>query len=834
MPGFRRLGLVVTALALFAMSACGPVHQAFQATPGAAIAGNVHGGQQPVAGAGIKVFAVSGNGDGTAAQQIWSPGQTDAAGNFVISVGICPASDPLVYLVATGGNPGLAAGTNNLQLSLITALGHCSAALSATVVINEVTTVAAIYSLSPFITRNDAIGSGTSDAAALSAAFAQAAEYANIAYGTSPGTGVPTGYSAPSDTITTIADILAPCINSSGGLPGDGSSCATLFALTTPQGGIAPTDTFTAVLNLANNPTLNTAGLYNLVTPAAPFQPALTIVPADLSLALIPGTPSFTVAPSTGLTFPTTNAGSTSPAQTVTITNTGNITLLFGLTQSNPTTYAFTLSQSSPIAIGPGQSRPVSVTFTPSFQGTFRSNLVISPSNAPLSAQVVLLSGTATGPNLTDIGATGGISFSYNIVNTTATQTTTVTNSGTGPAAISSIYLTGDTVHFTQINDCPPVLAVAASCTFTLTFTPNAAGNFGASLHIDGPPYPGGTISLFGAGLYGYGLTPPVLSSSIIGMSFNAVRVGNSASLPFTLTDTGGANIDSITFTLTGPNAGDFLPTGNCVGNILYSGYSCTVNVYFTPTGAGHRNATLTMTTSPASTPVVVTLDGIATVPYYSVAVSPASATFPGSYFGAPPLYGQYFTVTNTGQGTNQLGAPTITGPNPADFSVNSYCSLTVPLAPAATCQVLVLFRAWGLGLRTATLSIPSQANSGPSLIPLSGTGIANAPPYLNSSVTSVVFPTIVVSSTSTPIPLTLSDYKAPSVTISSITITGPNASDFSQTNNCATLIYPNYNNCTVQITATPSGTGARTATLTIVSDDPASPQSIPLLVTGQ
>ncbi len=90
----------------------------------------------------------------------------------------------------------------------------------------------------------------------------------------------------PVEQINTIGNIIASCINSTGGVSGDNTPCGTLFSLTTPTGVTPATNTATALLHLANDPTLNTASLYNLVTPGAPFQPSQPQVPADLSVRL--------------------------------------------------------------------------------------------------------------------------------------------------------------------------------------------------------------------------------------------------------------------------------------------------------------------------------------------------------------------------------------------------------------------------------------------------------------------------------------------------------------------------------------------------------------------
>jgi len=150
-------------------------------------------------------------------------------------------------------------------------------------------------------------------------AFTLAAQFANTTTGTAPGTGVPPGTIVPVEQINTIGNIIAACVNSPGGTSGDTTPCGMLFSLTTPPGLTPATNTAAALLHLANDPTLNTASLYNLVTPSAPFQPSLPQVPADLSVRLtVPS--GFTVSPAE-IDFPATRLGSTSIPLSFTFTN---------------------------------------------------------------------------------------------------------------------------------------------------------------------------------------------------------------------------------------------------------------------------------------------------------------------------------------------------------------------------------------------------------------------------------------------------------------------------------------------------------------------------------
>ena len=66
-------------------------------------------------------------------------------------------------------------------------------------------------------------------------------------------------------------------------------------------------------------------------------------------------------------------------------------------------------------------------------------------------------------------------------------------------------------------------------------------------------------------------------------------------------------------------------------------------------------------------------------------------------------------------------------------------------------------------------------------------------------------------------------------LTLSSISITGANASDFAETNTCGPTLAPN-DNCQVSVTFTPTAAGSRTAALSITDNAPGSPQTVGLM----
>jgi len=283
------------------------------------VSGAVHGGQQPVTGSTIQLYAVGYSGDGSAAIPLLSTKVTTSdgsgnttnsnanagngynslpAGSFTLTGAYtCPVVGTVnyppavaeVYLTSTGGNPGLAAGTNNPGLAMMAALGPCSSLSPSTFIdVDELTTVGSVAALANYMTSYSAIGSGTADASALQAAFNAVSEYTDTSQGIVPGPALPSSYYASSFEIQTLGDALSACINSTGGVAGDSSNCGMLFTDAKPSGSAAPTDTIGAMLNIVNNPALSVCAIYALVPSVPPYQPTLSSCPSSWTLPISP------------------------------------------------------------------------------------------------------------------------------------------------------------------------------------------------------------------------------------------------------------------------------------------------------------------------------------------------------------------------------------------------------------------------------------------------------------------------------------------------------------------------------------------------------------------
>jgi streptogramin lyase len=268
---------------------------------GAALHGRVHGGQQPIVGASVYLYAANTTGyagagipasSGNASVSLLkSPGYvtTDSNGDFSISGDYtCTSASTQVYLYSIGGNPG--AGTNSAA-GLLAGLGSCGSLTSSTyVVVNEISTVATAYSIAGFAT--DALHVSSSGSAlattGIANAFAEIPNLETVSTGTPLGTTPSGGALWRSGQVTiSVADILASCINTSGS-EASGMPCNTLLttALANGGSGTQPTETATAAINIAHHPGANLTTLMALQTANSPFQPYLNFVPGDLTMGI--------------------------------------------------------------------------------------------------------------------------------------------------------------------------------------------------------------------------------------------------------------------------------------------------------------------------------------------------------------------------------------------------------------------------------------------------------------------------------------------------------------------------------------------------------------------
>ena len=392
---------------------CQPAVQIESVSPSAGYQGMVHGGQQPVAGASIQLYTVGTTGDGSPATPLLAtPATTNQSGEFLFGKFKCPSSSALVYVVATGGNPGLGPSVVNKGLALMATIGTCGSINASTnVAINELTTVGAVYSLAAFMTSPAAVGSGPTDAPALANAFTLSTQLVNMATGTVPGV-VPSGVTVPTAQIYTIADIIATCVNSPGGVAGDHTSCGDLYSLTPNAYSIPPADTITSLVNLANNPAQNISSLFGLVSPNSPYQPAATSVPPTLTVYPLYAT-GVSANPGS-LTFKTVTVGFAQSSQTVHIQN--NQTTPISLTSwgfvGPASTDYIAIDTNCGTVLGAASTCYYTIAFVPTKTGNRTAYLLIANTSANSELYVPLAGGgTAPSPSALSTLTGGYIAF---------------------------------------------------------------------------------------------------------------------------------------------------------------------------------------------------------------------------------------------------------------------------------------------------------------------------------------------------------------------------------------------------------------------------------------
>lgn len=265
-----------------------PTQPTLPSTPSLLVSGKVLAGSSPITGASIQVYAAGTTGNGSGATALLSsPVMTDASGAFTIASGLsCSSSNSMLYLVARGGHVG--SSSSNASIALSTVIGACSqlsTSTTASFTMNEVTTVAAVWSLSQFMASGGVMGASSTNAKGFANAFATAANLADSATGRSPGVAFPATGKFPALKINALANLLNTCVAFSGAT-GVTNACDKLFASVAVAGSPTPSDTLDAALSLARNPGVNIAALYGLSTLSTAFSPALTKAPTDWTISV--------------------------------------------------------------------------------------------------------------------------------------------------------------------------------------------------------------------------------------------------------------------------------------------------------------------------------------------------------------------------------------------------------------------------------------------------------------------------------------------------------------------------------------------------------------------
>jgi hypothetical protein len=303
-------------------------------------------------------------------------------------------------------------------------------------------------------------------------------------------------------------------------------------------------------------------------------------------------------------------------------------------------------------------------------------------------------------------------------------------------------------------------------------------------------------------------------------LNYNPQTVGTS-SPPQTanLYNAGSTPLNLTSIHIGGADTKDFTQTNNCPSSIPV-GSRCQIQVTFTPTAVGNRQAQLVVAYTGVTSPQSVVLAGQGAAPQGMVSLKPSSLTFATQLVKttSPP---QTATLTNTGSSDVTVNSIYTSGP----FGQTNNCPSTLPVGQS--CKIQVTFSPTQNGTANGTLTVNDNAANSPQTVALSGVGTT-----LTFKPIGVNFGNQKVGTSSNPVSITFSNGGATALKVSSIALGGSNPGDFSQTNNCPRSL-PAGGKCTIQVTFTPTQKGARSADLQVFDDANPSPQQAALGGTG-
>lgn len=500
---------------------------------------------------------------------------------------------------------------------------------------------------------------------------------------------------------------------------------------------------------------------------------------------------SYDVVSPSPLVFPS-QTPATSTTLPVTLTNKGSsyASTIYSVATDNT---AFTIAQGTcaGVAVQPGASCQLQVTFSPTAVQAYSGNatIVTYVSGTAQAAQTITLplSGSGVGPvAATPVIAPGTGSYTSSqqviITDTTPGATMYYTIDGSAPSTGSTKYNGAITVN---ANETLNVIATATG--YSQSAVASATYTFHEAIAT---------------------VTPTSLAFG------NQVQGIAGAAQTVTLKNIGTGMLTLTGFPITG--SADFSQTNNCGGS-LTAGSSCTLSIVYTPSSLGATTATLTVNSDSIKSAPAVTLTGTGIVQPPVLTLSSLAIAF-GNQIVNTSSAAQSVTVTNT----STTDTVTISNPqiNALGFLIQP-SSCTSPLAPGASCAIPFVFSPAAIHAYTATVTFKAQAygcggcvrNYPVESVTLTGTGIAQ-PPVLTISPPMLAFGNQIVNTSSAAQSVTITNIsKTDTIVVGSIFTTSSGAF-IAQSLDCSSPLAPG-KNCTVSVIFSPLAIQAYSGTVT-------------------
>jgi hypothetical protein len=464
----------------------------------------------------------------------------------------------------------------------------------------------------------------------------------------------------------------------------------------------------------------------------------------------------------------------------------------------------------------------------------------------------------STGPAYNDTGLPPNTTYSYRVRATDAagnlssySNVATATTQSTGAPSFT-------------LSASPASVSVAPGNQGSSTITSTLSGGFNSAIALSASGIPSGTTVQF---------NPSTIPAPGSGTSTMAITVGSSTALgtyPIRVTGNGGGVQQTTTVTLTVTTAiisyvqGNYATpqTSQTTVNVPFTAAQSAGDLNVVVVGWNDSTATVSAVKDALNNSYTLAVGptvqaGVASQSiYYAKNIAGAAAgantvtvTFASAaaypdirileYGGADPVNPVDVTAASSGNGgTSSSGAATTTNATDLLFGANLVQSTTTGPGSGFTSRLLTQpdgdiaedHMVATTGSYSATASLISS-NWIMQMVAFRTTS-GSSTPLVTLSPTSINFGNQQTGVTSSPHPVTMTNVGGANLSISSILVSGGDAGDFGQTNNCGATLLPN-NSCTINVTFTPTTTGARASAVSVSDNAPGSPQAVTLSGTG-
>ena len=499
----------------------------------------------------------------------------------------------------------------------------------------------------------------------------------------------------------------------------------------------------------------------------------------------------------------------TSKSLSETLTNTGGSSLTISAASTSLSVFTLT-GLSLPVTLTAGQSVSFTVLFSPTVSGAINGSASITSTGSDSNLTIPL---SGTGVTQGTLAANpASLAFGNVQIGNNLSLSEILTNSGGMSLTISAATASGAGFSLSGLS-LPLTLTAGQSSSFTVLFAPTATGAVSGSLSITST----GSDSSLTVPLAGTGVAQGALTPTPTSLAFGSVQVGNKASLPQTLTNSGGTSLTISAATASGTG---FSLSGLSLPLTLTAGQSTSFTVLFAPAASGAVSGSLSITSTGSDSTLTVPLSGTG-VAQGALTPNPTSLAFGNVPDGSSSSLPE--TLTNSGGTSLTISGATASG---TGFSLSGL-TLPVTLSAGQSTSFTVIFAPTTSGAASGNLSITSNGGNPSLSIPLSGTGVA--PGTLAANPTSLAFGNVQVGKF-TNLSETLTNTGGSSVTISQANVTG---AVFSTSGLNLPLTLTSGQSVTFTATFSPTSAGAVSGTLSVISNASNSTLNVALSGTG-